>query len=172
MTILCKIAICSGFNAGGLPPVLLDGSVPSSGCVVATACSSHIEIACHNFVVDFVSPLSSSQSQRVLKPKRCWHSPRLWMSIWFRDGLSTASLRGHIFGRNQAARMLMEMACLCEERYSRFLHFLWGVSILPPVRPLVADSVLLPRQSAQQLLRQSTGPSRFPDRNRAARSAP
>ena len=56
MTILCKIAICSGFNAGGLPPALLDGSVPSSGCVVATACSSHIEIACHNFVVDFVSP--------------------------------------------------------------------------------------------------------------------
>jgi hypothetical protein len=52
-----KIAICSGFNAGGLPPALLDGSVPSSGYFVAMACSFHIGMACHSYVIDFVYTL-------------------------------------------------------------------------------------------------------------------
>ena len=36
---------------------LLDGSVPSSGPLVAMACSFHIEIACHGYVIDFVYTL-------------------------------------------------------------------------------------------------------------------
>jgi len=54
---IVQTAICSGFNAGGLPPALLDGSAPSSGCFVAMACSFHIETACHSYVIDFVYAL-------------------------------------------------------------------------------------------------------------------
>jgi hypothetical protein len=39
------------------PVASVDGSVPSSGCFVAMACSFHIEIACHSYVIDFVYTL-------------------------------------------------------------------------------------------------------------------
>jgi len=54
---LRKTAICSSLNAGGLLPALRYGAVLPSECLVAMACSLHIEIACRNFVVDFVYTL-------------------------------------------------------------------------------------------------------------------
>jgi hypothetical protein len=49
VTILCKVAICSGFRAGGLPPGWTDGAEPSSERFVA--------MACHSYVIDFVYTL-------------------------------------------------------------------------------------------------------------------
>ena len=56
-TISCKTAICLGLNVGGLPPALLDGSMPSSRSLVAMPCSFNIGIACHSYVIDFVHAL-------------------------------------------------------------------------------------------------------------------
>ena len=44
------------FQPGGLPPTLIDGSVPSSGSLVAMACSFHIGITRHSYVVDLSTP--------------------------------------------------------------------------------------------------------------------
>lgn len=44
-------------NAGALPPVLVDGSVLASECFIAMACSTHREIAFHNFNIDFFCTL-------------------------------------------------------------------------------------------------------------------
>lgn len=54
LTILCKAAICSGFDTGGLPPGWTDGIEPSSERFVAIACFFDTSMACHNYVIDFV----------------------------------------------------------------------------------------------------------------------